>query len=186
MSVSAALAFLPQAYAWKVSCGSWFTIPQGEGFLHWGRPAVARVLFSPRHGLFSWSPALILGAVGFPLFARTERLLGWSLLAVFALQLYLNSIADDWWAGTGFGARRFDNCLPLFGLGLAALYDRICSRRMGWLAAAMAGGFIAWNGLFLCQYAANWVSHSEEIDMGRMARDQGRIALHLLRKAVPR
>ncbi|MEI6633234.1 MAG: hypothetical protein WCP22_05365 [Chlamydiota bacterium] len=186
MSACAALAFFPQAYAWKVSCGSWLTIPQGGEFLHWGRPAVARVLFSSRHGLFSWSPALILGAVGFPLFARRERLLGWSLLAVFAIQLYLNSIADDWWAGTGFGARRFDNCLPLFGLGLAALYDRLRSRRLGRLAAILAGVFIAWNGLFLCQYAANWVSHSEAIDMSGMAKNQARIAIHIARKLVPR
>ena len=182
MGVSAAFAFFPQAYTWKVSCGSWLTIPQGEGFLHWGRPTVARVLFSSRHGLFSWSPALILGAIGFPLFARREKLLGWSLLAVFALQLYLNSIADDWWAGTGFGARRFDNCLPLFGLGLAALFDGLRSRRLVWLAATLAGVFIAWNGLFLCQYAANWVSHSEAIDMKGMAKNQIRMIVHIIHK----
>ena len=168
----AALAFFPQAYAWKVSCGSWITIPQGGGFLHWGRPAILSVLFSSRHGLFSWTPALALGALGFPLFVRGERLLGWSLLAAFLLQLYLNSVVDDWWAGTGFGARRFDNCLPLFALGLAAAFDWLCVRRLGWLAAALTAALVLWNGLFLCQYATNRVSHSEAIDMGKMARGQ--------------
>ncbi len=186
MLLCAALAFSPQLYAWKVSCGSWITIPQGGGFLHWGRPAILSVLFSSRHGLFSWTPALALGAVGFGLFIRRERLLGWSLLAVFLLQLYLNSVVDDWWGGTGFGARRFDNCLPIFALGLAAAFDRLRARRLGWLAIALAGGLILWNGLFLCQYAANRVSHSEAIDMRRMAGGQFRICVDIVRRAAGR
>lgn len=186
MLACAALAFLPQAYAWRISCGAWLTVPQGEGFLHWGRPAVARVLFSPRHGLFSWTPALALGALGVPLFARRERLLGWSLAAVFLLQLYLNSVVDDWWAGTGFGARRFDNCLPLFGLGLAALFERLRGWRAGWLAAALAAVSILWNGLFLCQYASNRVSHSEAIDMRGMARGQAAMLADIARRLAHR
>lgn len=169
-------AFFPQAYTWKVTYGSWLTIPQGAGFLHPGRPAVLQVLLSPRHGLFSWTPALLIGAAGLPGFVRRERSLGLSLCAVFFVQLYLNSIVDDWWAGTGFGARRFDNCLPVLGLGTAAIYDWLRGRRLGWVVCVLALGFIAWNGLFLCQYALNWVSHSEAIDMGRMARDQLRAA----------
>lgn len=186
MLACAAAAFFPQLYAWKVSCGAWLTVPQGEGFLHWGRPAVARVLFSPRHGLFSWSPALLLGAIGIPLFARREKVLGLSLLAVFLLQLYLNSVADDWWAGTGFGARRFDNCLPLFALGLAAVYEGLRARRAGWLAWVLAAGLVAWNGLFLCQYAANWVSHTDAIDMAAMARGQARMAARIAERMLPR
>lgn len=186
MLVCAAIAFFPQAYAWRVSCGLWLTVPQGEGFLHWGRPAALRVLFSSRHGLFSWTPALALGAIGFPLFVKRERLLGWSLLAVFLLQLYLNSVADDWWAGAGFGARRFDNCLPLFGLGIAALFDRLAARRVGWLAAALAALLVLWNGLFLCQYAANRVSHSDYIDMSGMARGQAAMLADVARRFAPR
>ena len=186
MLACTALAFFPQMYAWRISCGSWLTVPQGEGFLHWGRPAVLRVLLSSRHGLFSWTPALALGAAGFPLFVKRERLLGWSLVAAFLLQLYLNSIVDDWWAGTGFGARRFDNCLPIFALGLAALFDRMAARRMGWFAVALAAGCILWNGLFLCQYASNRVSHAEAIDMGRMVRGQAAMLADIARRLSPR
>jgi len=186
MLACAALAFLPQAYAWKASCGAWLTIPQGGGFMHWGRPAVARVLFSSRHGLFSWSPALALGAVGIPLFVRKERRLGWPLAAAFLLQLYLNSVVDDWWAGTGFGARRFDNCLPLFGLGLAAVYDALRALRRGWCAWVLAAGLVGWNALFLCQYAANWVSHSGHVDMAAAARGQAKMAVRIARGLLRR
>jgi hypothetical protein len=186
MFAGAALAFVPQAYAWKVTYGKWLTIPQGEGFLHWGRPAVAQVLFSPRHGLFSWTPALMLGAAGLPLFLRREKLLGASLIAALLIQLYLNSIVDDWWAGTGFGARRFDNCLPALGLGAAALYEWLRAKRLAWLAVALTGIFILWNGLFLCQYALNWVSHMEAMNMAEMVKNQIRMIVHIIHKVQVR
>ncbi len=184
MVACALIAFSPQMYVWKLTYGSFLTIPQGGGFLHWTRPAAWEVLFSPRHGLLSWSPALILGFIGLPAFARRERLLGLSLITTFILQLYLNSIVDDWWAGTGFGARRFDNCLPLFALGIAAVYEWMRSKRIGWLAVILTAGSIVWNGLFLCQYALNWVSHTDAIDMGTMARDQLRMVSYLIKKAA--
>lgn len=185
MCAFALAAFFPQMYVWKLTYGSFLTIPQGEGFLHWTRPAAWEVLFSPRHGLFIWSPALILGLIGLPAFVKRERLLGLSLLMAFVLQLYLNSIVDDWWAGTGFGARRFDNCLPMLALGIAAVYEWMRSRKIGWLAVMLTGGAIAWNGLFLCQYALNWVSHADAIDMGKMARDQGRMLLYIISRLRP-
>jgi len=164
--------FSIQAYAWKVTYGSWITIPQGGGFLHFSRPAVLSVLISSRHGLFSWTPALALGVVGLPSFLRKEKALGLALCAVFLMQLYLNSIVDDWWAGTGFGARRFDNCLPALAIGMAALFEWMRGRRLWLLAVVIAAASIVWNGLFLFQYAANWVSHSEAIDMIGMACNQ--------------
>jgi len=38
--------------------------------------------------------------------------------------------AGDWWAGASFSNRRFDSCLPLFALGIAAALE--------WLVAAVA------------------------------------------------
>ncbi|MEJ2744438.1 MAG: hypothetical protein P8123_01940 [bacterium] len=180
MAAFALAAFSPQMYVWKLTYGSFLTIPQGGGFLHWTRPAAWEVLFSSRHGLLTWSPALILGCMGLPAFVKRERLLGLSLLLVFLFQLYLNSIVDDWWAGTGFGARRFDNCLPIFALGIAAVYEWMRLKRIGWLAVIITAGAIVWNGLFLCQYALNWVSHMNAIDMGKMARDQERMFLYII------
>lgn len=182
MGACALAAFSPQIYIWKLTYGSCLTIPQGGGFLHWGRPAAWEVLFSSRHGLLSWTPALILGFAGLPAFLKKERLFGLSLLMVLILQFYLNSIVDDWWAGTGFGARRFDNCLPILALGIAATYEWMRARGIGWLAVILAAGFIAWNGLFLCQYALNWVSHSDAIDMGVMARDQLQMAFSIIKR----
>jgi hypothetical protein len=143
------------------------------------------VLFSSRHGLFIWSPILILGCMGLPAFVKREKLLGLSLLLVLVFQLYLNSIVDDWWAGTGFGARRFDNCLPIFALGIAAVYEWMRSKRIGWLAVILTGGSIVWNGLFLCQYALNWVSHADAIDMRLMIKNQGRMLLQIISQLRP-
>jgi len=180
MGACALIVFSPQMYVWKLTYGSCLTIPQGAGFLHWARPAAREVLFSSRHGLLSWTPALILGFAGLPGFLKRERLLGLSLLMVLILQLYLNSIVDDWWAGTGFGARRFDNCLPILALGMAASYEWMRAKGTGWLAVILTAGFIAWNGLFICQYALNWVSHSDPIDMAKMAGNQARMLFYII------
>ena len=81
------------------------------------------VLFSPDHGLFSWTPVVYLAALGLPLFVRKDRLLGWGLLVACASLLVLNALVTGWDGGSGFGARRFTVCALPFALGLAALVD---------------------------------------------------------------
>ncbi len=117
------IVFSPQLFSWKYMFGGFFSTPQGRGFLKWGRPLMGNVLFSTRSGLFVWSPILYLSTIGLLLLYKKNRLFFLSLLVAFILQLYLNSIVKDWWAGTSFGARRFGDCLPIFGLGLAGLLE---------------------------------------------------------------
>lgn len=99
----------------------------------------ADTLFHPHHGLFPWSPVLLLALVGFVLFARRRPAEGAALAVFFLLQLYLNATSFDQsvdayhytrhWAGGGsFGARRFLGCLPVFLLGLGELMGRMRSR----------------------------------------------------------
>lgn len=118
-------AFSPQIAAWKMIYGSFFTIPQGTGFLRWNAPFIWEVLFSSRHGLFSWSPIVYFAAIGWLMFVKRDRLLAAGLTAAFVLMLYMNSIISDWWAGWGFGMRRFDAFILLFALGLAEVLQRL-------------------------------------------------------------
>ena len=143
------VAFAPQLVVWKLLYGSFVTIPQGGGFIS-GRPAWAGVLFSPHHGLFSWSPLLYAGLVGLALWSRreTSRAL---VSALFVLALArLNAGVADWSAGAAFGARRFDAALPFFGLGLAFAVRAAAelARRRPLLGPAVAmAGAVAWNVL---------------------------------------
>ncbi|MEZ5318023.1 MAG: hypothetical protein R2752_11535 [Vicinamibacterales bacterium] len=147
---AAAAAFTPQMVVWQALYGQPLAIPQGAGFIEWTRPNLVAVLFSDKHGLFSWSPILVLAVVGFVGVARRERWMVLPVVAVVALSWYVNAAVSDWWAGEAFGARRFLSFFPLFVVGLS-----------GWLhagrpgqvrRAAVVAALVVANGLLLVQY----------------------------------
>lgn len=148
----AAVTFLPQVFAWESLYGTPLLTPQGAGFMRWSEPAVLSVLFSLKHGLFSWTPALLLVVAGLPFLVRRDRLVGWSSVAVLVLTVYVNAAVQDWWAGAAFGARRFVGSAVFFGLGIAALFaaPRLAQRASAvrWLSL----GLVGYNLLFLMQY----------------------------------
>jgi len=82
--------------------------------------------------------------VGFPLFLRRDRLLGWGLLVAFSLLLVLNALVTGWDGGSGFGSRRFTVCALPFALWLAALVDA-ATRRPLVPVAAILGALVATN-----------------------------------------
>jgi hypothetical protein len=146
------LMLLPQLLAWRVIYGQMFVMPQGEGFMQWTSPAVVSVLFSLRHGLFSWTPAVLLAVLGLYYLVRRDLLVGWSAAIVVLLSIYINASVSDWWAGEAFGARRFVGDTVFFSAGLAAVFATgFWSRRpvlLRWTAVAL----IVYNLLFLVQY----------------------------------
>lgn len=151
--VALGLAFLPQMYAWQVLYGSPITAPQGGGFFQFLHPELLNVWFSTKRGLFSWSPILIFGLVGFVPLYRKNRLLGAAALVIFVLESYVNSIVNDWWGGEAFGARRFISLMPFFALGLAAFVDWIRPRVSQPVVLAALAAFLVWNTLFVVQYS---------------------------------
>lgn len=116
----ALVAFFPQMAAWKIVYGSFLTIPQGTSFLRWDSPFIIELLFSSRHGLYAWSPVIYLSTIGWLVFFKRNKFLALTGLLAFLLMTYVNSVVSDWWAGWGFGMRRYDGQIVLFALGLAA------------------------------------------------------------------
>jgi len=152
MAGSFTVIFAPQLIAWRHIYGDFLVMPQGGEFMRWTDPALGSVLFSLRHGLFTWTPVLLLSVCGLLWLIRRDPLLGWSALVVILLAVYINASVSDWWAGEAFGARRFVGYTVFFALGLTALFarnlwvDRLILRR--WTAT----GLIVYNLLFLVQY----------------------------------
>jgi hypothetical protein len=147
-----ALMLLPQLTAWRAIYGEFLVMPQGEGFMRWTSPAVIAVLFSLRHGLFTWTPVVLPAVAGLYFVIRRDWLLGWSAVFVVALAVYINASASDWWAGAAFGARRFVGYTVFFALGLSALFARaeqvLRLSALRWGAVAL----LAYNLLFVLQY----------------------------------
>jgi hypothetical protein len=131
------IGFLPQMIAWKVIYGSFLTLPQGSGFLRWGNPCLSEILFSSRHGLFSWTPVTYIAAAGWFLLYKKDRFLAISGLIAITLMAYVNSVVSDWWAGWGFGMRRFDGIIVFIALGVAAVIDRI--KKVSPITSAISG-----------------------------------------------
>ncbi len=115
------LVFSPQLLAWNAIYGSFYTVPQGDGFMWWGDPAWSEVLFSSRNGLFPWAPLYALAGAGLAVAAvRTPRV-GLVLAVGLAVQTVANGAVWDWWAGGSYGGRRFDSAFVVFAYGFAAL-----------------------------------------------------------------
>jgi hypothetical protein len=149
---AAALAFTPQMAVWGVLYGSPLVIPQGSGFMRWSEPALWAVLFSDNHGLFSWTPIVLLSVAGLVPLARREPVVGVAGIGFVLATWYVNAAVADWWGGEAFGARRFISCYPVFVLGLATLFADVWRSLAARRAVTVA--FTAYTLLLLLQYQA--------------------------------
>ena len=142
-AVAAAAVFSPQLLFWKLTRGGWLAVPAGAHAFYLGR--WRDVLFTPDHGLFTWSPLLAFALFGFLLFGRREPRLALPLLAAFAFQVVvLMSVGSP---GYGFGARRLASAAVIYVLGTAALAELLL-RRPRWMLASLAAVVVLLNGLF--------------------------------------
>jgi hypothetical protein len=154
LGAAAFIPFVPQMLVWFTLYGTPFTVPQGPAFMDWWSPHPLAVLFSDRHGLFSWAPLLGLSVIGLASFVRTTPSVKVPLVVVMLASWYVNAAVSDWWAGEAFGARRFLSLFPLFVLGLAVWLDRAAGQpaRAAIGRVAVLSVFVVANLLLLLQY----------------------------------
>jgi hypothetical protein len=150
-AAAALLVFSPQLVAWKVLFGSFWVVPQGEGFMRWGENAWYATLFSPRNGLLTSAPLMVAALCGLAFEARRRASLLLPLCGVFVAMVLVNGAVYDWW-GWGFSARRFTSALPLLAIGLGvALRDvrewlgRRPQRALAWITALFVLGAVLFN-----------------------------------------
>jgi hypothetical protein len=145
------VAFSPQMIVWQRLYGQPLAIPQGPSFMRWSDPHLWDVLFSPLHGLFSWTPLVALATIGLVTFCVKRRDLAAPIAAWLLVSWYVNSAVADWWAGEAFGARRFLSLFPIFVVGLASWLSGGGTRPKR-LRVALAGALVLANLLLLFQY----------------------------------
>jgi hypothetical protein len=143
----------------------------------WRSPHFFAVLFSSEHGVFSWTPLLLLATVGLMLFNWREPRVGTPLLAA-ALAFYVFIACYPDWAGiSSFGNRFFVSLTPLFVLGLSVLLER-CATLFRGQAAAVAtasivlAAFMLWNAAFMFQWGAHLVPPRGPISWRQMIHNQ--------------
>lgn len=168
------LGILPQSLVWNAIYDTPLLVPQGQGFLDFGDLPLWEVLFSTRHGLFSWHPLLLAGVAGMALLWRRDRLTAVGFFLAFGLQWIVNAAVDDWWAGWSFGQRRFMGMLPLFALGLGLLAQRLGEARRG-LAWGAVAALTLWNLLFNVQFMEGVIPRSQPLTLREMVTDKFRL-----------
>ena len=173
-----ALVFAPQLVAWKLLYGRLVTMPQGRGYMDWWSPHLWDTLFSADHGLFTWTPVLLLGLVGLALLLRDAPAFATGALLAFAVTAWVNGSVQDWdWAaGDAFGARRYDVVVPLLAAGIAALLARagpVLARHPLWAPATLLSALALWNLGFIAVFRAG--AYPGAAPLERVARDQARV-----------
>ena len=147
-----ALAFTPQILAWHAIYGELLLTPQGSDFMRWTDPQVLSVLFSWNHGLFSWTPGLLVAVCGFYWLGKHDAVLTFGSVLILFTAIYVNASVEDWWGGEAFGARRFISYSVLFTIALAALMSSYEWFRLKTWVRCTALCLILSNVLFLAQY----------------------------------
>ena len=175
-AAAGALVFVPQLIAWNRLYGRLVTLPQGRGFMDWSSPHLWDTLISADHGLFTWTPILLLGLLGLALMLRDAPVFATGGLLVFAATAWINGGVRDWAASDAFGARRYDVVVPLLAVGLGGLLARaapLLARHPLWAPAALLSALALWNLGFIAVFRAG--AYPGAAPLERVARDQARV-----------
>jgi hypothetical protein len=143
----------------------------------WRSPYFLAVLFSAEHGLFSWTPVLLLATAGLFILKWREPRVGTPLLSA-ALAFYVFIACYPDWAGiSSFGNRFFVSLTPLFVLGLSVLLARTAMLFRGPRAAIASASivlaaFMLWNMAFMFQWGTHLIPPRGPISWSQMIRNQ--------------
>ena len=179
LAAPAVLVFLPQLAVYKVLTGAYAPSKMVSGKMDYSSPHFLEVLFDPGHGLFVWSPLLLVAAVGLALAIRRGPPRVPALLAVaFLLQVWVCGALYTWQQAGAFGARRFVATTPVFAWGLAAALALPLRHLKRVPVAAMLAVFTWWNVSLMVQFGLRL--------MDRQRLEWPKVAVNQVTKVPPR
>lgn len=154
---SAVLVFTPQLLAYRAINGAYAPSRLVARKMSWSSPHFLEVLFSPGHGLFLWTPLLLVAVAGLALALkrrRPPRMLP-LLAAALLLQVWINGAVESWSQAGAFGSRRFIGATVLFAFGLGTVFESWAARGSRAPAAAVALLAAWWNLSLMVQFGLN-------------------------------
>jgi hypothetical protein len=179
LGVGAALAFLPQLLAYHALNGRFRPSSLVARKMSYGSPHFLEVLFDPGHGLFAWTPLLLVATLGLllALLKRREPVVA-LLAAALLLQVWINGSVESWTQAGAFGSRRFVSATPAFAWGLAFALSWALPRVGRRVAALALGLFVWWNVSLMVQFGLRL--------MDRQRLEWPRVAVSQLTEVPPR
>jgi hypothetical protein len=172
------LAFSPTLFTRRIIYGHASATGYG-GLWHFRHPLLGRVLFSSDHGLFSWTPILVLACAGLLFLVRANRRIGAAALISFAVFYYLIASYVNWDGISSYGNRFFVSLTPIFILGLAALLaafeKAMRSRKIAVASATVGLTFLTvWNFGLIFQWGMHLIPERGPVSWSELASNQFR------------
>jgi hypothetical protein len=134
-----------QIAVWVALYGTGFVgVIQDQSYVGRTELQVIDLLFSARHGLFTWTPLYLAAVLGWLLWMRRAPRLAALFVLGFAASVLVNAAMQDWWGSEAFGQRRLLGLTPLFAWGLAEI-ARALLRHPGLGVSLAAAALAAWN-----------------------------------------
>ena len=133
-------------------------------------PRLIATAFSPEHGLFLWTPLLLLAAAGLFGLTRTDSRARVILIA-WAILFYVIASYQNWHGQSSFGNRFFVSLTALFVPGISMAMAWMAARAR-WAPAMTAAVLCLWNAGFVFQWGLNIVPSRGPVDFREVARNQ--------------
>lgn len=187
--LGAGAVFSPQLLAYHAINGTYGPSKLVARKMTFSSPHFLEVLFDPGHGLFAWTPLLLIAVLGLlvalfstlraPLPAaeggRSVPVAPAVLVALaFLLQVWINGSVESWTQAGAFGSRRFVASTPVFAWGLAALVAMALRRGRPWgrpgVAAVLLLG-VWWNLSLMVQFGLRLMDR-QTLEWPRVAVNQ--------------
>jgi hypothetical protein len=135
-------------------------------------PHFLEVLFDPGHGLFVWTPLLLLAVAGLILaVVRRRDVVSVGLLLALLLQVWINGSLESWTQAGAFGSRRFVASTPAFAWGLAALLSMLLPHLGRRAVVAGVALFAWWNVSLMVQFGLKLMDR-QRLEWPRVAVNQ--------------
>jgi hypothetical protein len=185
MLAAAAAVFAPQLIAYRAINGGFGPSRMVSRKLTYSSPHFLEVLFDPGHGLYFWSPLLLLASAGLlVLLLRRRDALAALLLLAFLLQVWINGSLESWTQAGAFGSRRFVSSTPVLAWGLAGVLAAARTHRARALAGMALAVGVWWNVSLMVQFGLKLMDR-QRLEWPRVAVNQlVEVPRHLARAAL--
>jgi hypothetical protein len=172
LGVVALAVFVPQLAAYKALNGTYSPSEYVRRKMIWWSPHFFEVLVDPGHGLFFWTPLLLIAFGGLVWVAvrRADLRMG-ALLVAFVLQIYICGCVDSWHLAGAFGARRFVSATPILAFGLAPFVAWLWERGGRVVATVVLAVFVWWNVSLMVQFGLRLMNR-QALEWPRVAQNQ--------------
>ncbi len=169
--IGACISLSPHWLTKWIIFGSPFAIGHDSSHpFFWSSPRLWNIGFSTEHGMFLWTPLLLLAIIGVILLILKESWIGGCLLATFIAYYYVISSYEGWHGLSSFGNRFFVAFSSIFVMGLAVFIDKI---RISFLVSTIiVTFFICWNLGFIYQWGSNLVPNRGPVNFTMVAHNQ--------------